>query len=853
MRLASRIAWRSLASRPSRSITSVLGIAVGVATVLSVIIVDHNTILTEELRRPSFSGKPDVELRPIETGARDAAVPEVLTKDADLREVLPVFFSRARLAKNGGAAADVELVGADPRAGQTFSAWRVAEGETLLSNDESFALVPRAIASALGVAPGDEISLQRALPPTQCKDGVQVAPREEGGAPQTFRIAGVVEDDGLGRRGAVIVPYARGLSLVAGGHVQPVFWAKLAAGAVYQDVRERLKASFVVDKPRSALVGERIDQRAFRKAITMTAALSLLLGLFVIYNAFSLSLVERVREIGLFSALGLTSAEIAGAVILEGVVLALVGAAAGLGLAFVVVRVMDAFGITTLGWGKPFEVLDVPWSLVSIVLAAGALAAVLGVVSPLLRVRRISVIDAVRAGQIAYRPDPYRFARALVLGALPGVLLLLYYASTPSLGERQDEVLKIVLETAGWITLVFGLVLLVPAIVQRAVLGGVRVLLSRKPELLPVAVASTRGSHHRVFGSTVGIALVLAAVLAIRGITESLKDEMLRFTDRATAGRIFLKTRPLEKADVAKAAQAEGVAAFVPLTAEVLAPFPIRGVDPDAAVRAIPELADSSARAADFRAGRSIVLSEFLAASYGWVAGDEVRLSARGGALAVRVACVTDVFGYFPDDRSFAVLAMPTFKNAFCLDDASGTNWVFHVKDGDDANVTRGRILSWLAPRDVQTARTAREVRQDYLADMNRDFWIFRVVLAMTTLLAFVGLWNSLTVALLERRREIGLLRALGVTAGEVGSMLAAESIALGLVGGILALIAGAPVSSLLVDAIRVISRLDVRPVTPLLDAILVPIVAAFLALLATVPPALRVKSLVIASATRME
>jgi len=121
------------------------------------------------------------------------------------------------------------------------------------------------------------------------------------------------------------------LRVVTGGHVQPIYWARLADGAVYQDVRERLKASFVVDKPRSALVGERIDQRAFRKAITITAALSLLLGLFVIYNAFSLALVERVREIGLFSAIGLTAGEIGAAVLIEGIVLALFGAVAGLG------------------------------------------------------------------------------------------------------------------------------------------------------------------------------------------------------------------------------------------------------------------------------------------------------------------------------------------------------------------------------------------------------------------------------------------------------------------------------------------------------------------------------------------
>lgn len=96
MRLALRIAWRSLVSRPARTLTSILGIAVGIAAVLSVLIVDHNTILTEVLRRPSYSGQPDIEIRPVAMSAGNSKIPEALTRDADVRQVLPLFQSRIR-------------------------------------------------------------------------------------------------------------------------------------------------------------------------------------------------------------------------------------------------------------------------------------------------------------------------------------------------------------------------------------------------------------------------------------------------------------------------------------------------------------------------------------------------------------------------------------------------------------------------------------------------------------------------------------------------------------------------------------------------------------------------------------
>lgn len=857
MRLASRIAWRSLVSRPGRTVTSALGIAVGVAAVLSVLIVDHNTILTEVLRRPSYSGHPDVEIRPLETAAPGKDIPEALRRDGDLRQLMPIFTSRIRLHPASPAAAlDVELIALDPAAGDRFGAWQIVDGDGFQSMSAHDVLLPRSLAQELHLAPGDTLGLQRALPPRrECADGKVVQVQEEQllSAVQPFTVAGLIEDDHLGRRRAALVPFSAGLELFAGAYVQVQYWARLAPEAIYQDVRERLKAGFVVDKPKSALVGERVDQRAFRKSIRIAAMLSLLLGLFVIYNAFSLALVERVREIGLLRAIGLTQTEIAFAVVLEGAILAVLGALAGLALSLLVVFGMVEAGITTLGFNKPLSIHEIPWSTVMVVLAAGAGAALLGVIAPLFRVRRMAVIEAVRAGQIAYQPDPGRFVRALLLALLPGLLIVVYVAATPPLGERQDDVFRIVAKISLWLSATFGLVLLLPKLLQGAVVGVLRLLLLFRPVERPIAVATTRGSHHRVFGSTIGIALVLAAVMAIHGITASLMDESARFADRTMAGRIFLQTNPMLKADVAKAAQLDGVSAFYSLSAEVAAPFWVRGVDAEAAIAFVPQLQASQHLADEFRAGRSIVLSEFLAQNYDYRVGDEVKLSSSKGPVAVRVAAIGDEFGYFPDDRSFAVMADHEFARVFCMDDTRGSQYVFHVDDERRAGGIRDAILGRLPQGDVLRLRTAAEIKHFYLADMARDFWIFQVILGLTALLAFVGLWNSLTVAMLERRREIGLLRTLGFTPAQLGGMLAAESVALGLVGGGLALLAGGPVSHYLVEAIRVISRYDVRYVLGTSGMLWVPVLAAGLALLATVPPAMRVRSLVVASATRME
>lgn len=857
MRVASRIAWRSLVSRPGRTLTSILGIAVGIAAVLSVLIVDHNTILTEVLRRPSYSGAPDVEIRPVAMGAQNSNIPEALVRDDDVRQVLPLFESRIRaIPADPQRARDVSLFAIDQRAGGQFSAWEVEEGDGFLRNDADEVLLSKALAAELGVTLGDLIGLQRSLPSrSECREGavVQVADAKVLSEPRPYRIVGLLKDDHLGRRRAVIIPIDSGLDLFADSAVQVVYWARLAPEAIYQDVKTRLKDVFVVEKPKAALVGERVDQRAFRKSINIAACLSLLLGLFVIYNAFSLSLVERVREIGLLRAIGLSSAQVSAAVCMEGMVLAALGAASGLVLSIAIVLIMKELGITTLGWNKPLEIHELPWTIVVSVLAAGMLAAMVGVVAPLLRVRRISVIDAVRAGTIAYKPDPSRFVRALFLAILPALLLFIYWVTTPPLGERREEVFKLAAWIATSLTLTFGLALLAPRLVHGAVVLFLRVIMIFRPVERSIAVASTKGSQHRVFGSTIGIALVLAAVMSIHGITQSLKDEAARFADQTMDGRVFVRATFIEKEKVLAAADVPGVVALYTLSAEVHSPFPLRGVDPDVACRFVPQLRDNPELAAKFKAGEAMVMSEFLAQENKYSPGESVPLTTYQGPKNVEIAAISDDFGYFPDDRNFAVMALPEFSRIFCVGDEVGTQYVFQFGEGEDLDAGKAAIMGKIAATDLQWVRTADEIKAMYRTDMNRDFWIFQVVLLLTALLAFVGLWNSLTVALLERRREIGLLRTLGFTPGQLGGMLAAESAALGLVGGGLAVAAGYPVSRYLVQAVEIISRLDVRYVASGLDIAFIVVVAVFLALLATVPPALRVRTMVVASATRME
>ncbi|MBM4016509.1 MAG: FtsX-like permease family protein, partial [Planctomycetes bacterium] len=667
-----------------------------------------------------------------------------------------------------------------------------------------------------GVALGDQVTLRAAVPVREgCRDGERVRLEHRGGATPgaaiDFTVVGVLAPGSVGNQPLVVLPFETAAELHAGTHVHPTWWGRLRDGAVWQDLAERLKEHYTVAKPKGAMIGERIDQKAFRKSLGITSCLALLLGLFVIYNAFSMALVERVREIGLLRALGLTRGEIARAVLLEGFLLACGGVMIGAALSAGMVAGMQEFGITTLGAGKPLRILEIPWPTVLGVAALGVLFALFGMAAPLLRARHLSVLDALKAGRLALRSDPgFQLRVALLLGT-PLLIPLFFALVTPPLGERQEQVEGLIFQLAAVVAAFVLLLIAAPRLMQRLVEWTLVPLRALLPVEARLAEAAVRGARQRIVGTLTGLAVVVAAVFVVRAVNQGFLDEVARFSDVAMAERVYVRTRPLPRAEAERLLGLPEVARIDCASAEVLTPFPLRGLH-GATLRAeAAALRLPPAVVAEFERGESLLLSCFLADQMGWRAGDTVNLATFDGPRPFRVGAVTDAIGYWPDDRSFAALEMQRMEQLFCVDDAEGRHFVLTLQPGADGGAVERKLAATLPPSPDRQIRSAATVKRFYLADGRRDFHVFDVILWSTAALATVGLLNSLAIALLERRREIALLRTIGLTGRQVGRMLLAEALAIGVIGGVLAALLAAPVSKLVLDAVRVISRLELR------------------------------------------
>ena len=144
--------------------------------------------------------------------------------------------------------------------------------------------------------------------------------------------------------------------------------------------------------------------------------------------------------------------------------------------------------------------------------------------------------------------------------------------------------------------------------------------------------------------------------------------------------------------------------------------------------------------------------------------------------------------------------------------------------------------------RDVRKV-TGVAFKEDRVRETGRDFVIFDMILALTTILAAVGIANQMVLSVHARQREIALYRVLGMTVPQVRRLILMEGAFIGLLGGVLAVLLGVPLGYAAIGALRVVSAFEVDFHLPITYVVLTIAGAAAVSLLASIHPASRAVS----------
>jgi len=577
--------------------------------------------------------------------------------------------------------------------------------------------------------------------------------------------------------------------------------------------------------------------------------IALFVGAFVIANTLSITIAQRTREFATLRSMGATGRQVLAVVVAEGfatgIVAATIGLFLGLALAKGLVQVFKAFGADLPQAGLVFATRTIVVSLV-----VGTLVTVAASLRPAIRATRVPPIAAVREGSIL---PPSRFARfgplaALVVCAVSGAMV-----GFGAFGHGMSTGRHLLLLGVGVLGIFIGVAMIAPRFVRplAAVLGwpatkigGVAGVLARSNSMRnPGRTASTAAAL------MIGLTLVTTVAVLAEGLRSSFEGAVkseFRADYAVTSQDNFTPT----SIDSATALRKSGLATVV---AGVRAgegrafggTIQMTAVDPGLSQMINIKWTLGSAQSLDHLGLHGAVVDKSYADSHHLVAGSPIRVETPGGKyLDLKVEAIFkppnggSPFGQVTSSAAAFDAVYPAPQNVYAFLKTPGG-----VTTANTVALTR--VLKGYPDAKLQT-------EQQFISNQEQGLNVFLnllyILLGLSIIVSLFGIVNTLVLTVFERTREIGMLRAVGMTRRQARRMIRHESVVTALIGAALGIPLGMGLAELFDRAIH-----DVPFVVPWRTIVVFVIAAIVVGLLAAIFPARRASRLNVLNALQYE
>ncbi|KQW45178.1 hypothetical protein ASC77_20615 [Nocardioides sp. Root1257] len=507
------------------------------------------------------------------------------------------------------------------------------------------------------------------------------------------------------------------------------------------------------------------------------AAIALFVGSFIIWNTFTMTVTQRSREIALLRALGARRRQVLGNLLLEALVLGLAASAAGIGLGVLVAKglkmLMDGVGLAL-----PFTALQVPSSAIWASLLVGTGVTVVAALVPARRATKVLPIEALRESTPgAERPSVVRAVVGIVVAAAgAGAMLWSLY------GGASFKVFGL-----GLLALMIGVLVTLPLAV-RPLAAAIAAPLKLRGMPGELARQNATRNPRRTSATAAALMIGLTLVVSMGVFASSLKTSFGDVLDDRTDADLYVATTSTQAPGFSPAA-VEAVKA-VDGVAEVSAngwgearfaggPSSYSAVDPSNADD-VMNLDVSQGSFADL--GKDgVVVSRSAATAHGWTLGDTVPAQfAQSGDHTLRIVGVYDAKGWIGDDYVISVAEQNAFAGAQLVSSALVT-----VDQGADVGQVQDAIDAALADHPDAQVLDKEGYQKVATGFIDGLLTFVTVMLALAVVIALLGIVNTLALSVFERTRELGLLRAVGMTRGQVRAMVRWESAVISLIGAV--------------------------------------------------------------------
>lgn len=843
MSLSRLLTFRSLRARPGRMLLSTFGIVLGVAAILAIGITNQTAMLSVTRLFQETSGKANLIVTSTEadndgfsekilprlstytgvvTAAPSIQIQTLLAKEAPPSQLGITFF--------GEDVSGLTLYGIDANLDGQVREYKLAGGEFLSSDqnaDEIVLVKDYAEENELTVGGWIEIIASTGV--------------------EKLRLVGVIAKEGAGQtnNGAFgVIPLKTAQRLFYRDDKLDQVDLVVAAEKTGQAELESLRANLQVhlgsrySAVYPASQGRRMTEMlsSYQIGLNFLSGMALFVGAFLIFNSFQMTVVERTREFGMLRTVGMTRSQVTRQVLIEAGAMGTIGSAMGVGLGIFMARGLTR--LMELLLGQDLTSIQMPEGIVVTGLVVGVLVAILAAALPAWQAGRISPLEALRVRSQTKEGCLIRFG--WIVGLVLLVVSTIILVVNPFPYDVQFRIGSMVV-----IFLFLGGTLMIPASVglwETALRPVVGFFFGRSGRL---GSANVRRARLRTTLTVGALMIGVAMIIVVWAMTLSFKGDLDQWLKGYIGGDLYVTSSLSMGSDVWKRLESvSGVAAVAPSRYFEIEWTPknqkqeqvmFRAIDPPSYSQitsfifsqAIPDAQGSLATLAQ---GEAVFISSVIAEKYGLNAGDTVTLVTKLGERPFKVAAVvvdyynqgmvingnwSDMWRYFRERDA----------NAFLIKVDPGTN----------PGVVAERIEDQYGKRDRLTIISNQQLLVQVSSLMESAFRMFDILAIISMMVGFLGITNTLTMNVMERTQEIGMLRGVGMTRGQLILMILAEAAIMGILGGVLGVVFGVILARVFMLAMTAMSGYNLAFVLPtvrigvaLVLAFLVSQVAAF-------------------------
>lgn len=789
---------------------TVFGVAAGVAMLVAVTIVNGSVVRGVTATVEDLAGKTDLQISAGTSGFAESILEQVRAS-AGVERAVPVLQQTLTVRDPRARNERLLLLGVDMLTDddEHFRDYGSDELEAIRQDPLPFLngahnlLLSRSFARRFGYRLHDTITLATSA------------------GPQGFEIWGFIDDAKVGSAfgGAVGVMYYQAMqaALDRGENIDRIdvaIGARNELGVVESKLSQTLGSGFVVERP--SRKGERVGRMlaGIQSGLTSASLIALLVGAFLIQNTMAISVVQRKREIGILRALGSRRREITALLTLEGALLgavgSLLGVGIGVGLSQLLLRVTtDVLNQTYLELAG--AQVELRWQVLLGGMALGTLAATVASAIPARRAAANRPAETLRTGTLF---DPADNPLRPTKNDLYGVLLLAtawLLLKLPTFGGMPFGAF------ASAAALLAAGALLLPRLVQlaeRSIAILARDWLSVEARLANDNLPRDLGRTAATAGALMsGVALAVGFGTFTHSFTTSLDSWIqqtlpgdLFITQGATMAGTSMRNTPMDESLYARLTSMPEVESVrrVHIVEIPFRGYTTKAISSDLAVflrhsRLNLLEGEHEAVVEALHAG-AVAVSENFARHFQVHAGDSIALSTQLGTRTLHVA---GVFVDYTSDVGTLLFDRPTYVKLFR--DSRVDTYELHLRNPSSAEDVRRQIHAALGENQDLYVLTSREFREQISLTTASIFSLVRALELVALIVAVLGIVNTQFANVLDRFRELAVLRAVGMLRKQLRRMVVIEAALVGAVGTLAGVLLGLAFGHLLLDHVNLV------------------------------------------------